>query len=212
MPADAPEDQVWYAGDVSSAADADGFVDTAERTLGGLDVLVNCAGVASRAPVHEITEEQWDRVMDVNLKGTFLCSRAALRVLTEQPGGGVIINLASQAGVRIEPGMASYCASKAAVLQFTRSLALEYAPRVRANAVCPGLIETAMVQAAFAAYAEQSGRTYEDVREERRSVIPLGRFQSAKNLSDSVLFLASDAASEITGVVFDVSGGEMIPR
>lgn len=212
LPPEIPTDQRWWGGDVSSAEDVARFMSEAARDLGGIDVLVNCAGVASRAPVHEIDEAAWDRVMNVNLKGTFLSVRAALPFMLDQPNGGVVINLASQAGVRVEPGMSSYCASKAAVLQFTKSVALEYSPRVRANAVCPGLIETQLVQAAFAEYAEHAQKTYEEVREERRSIIPMGRFQTPKNLSDSVLFLASDAASEITGAVFDVSGGEMIHR
>jgi NAD(P)-dependent dehydrogenase (short-subunit alcohol dehydrogenase family) len=212
LPKEVHQDRLWWAGDVSSAEDVDGFMAGTLRELGGVDVLVNCAGVASRAAVHEIAEDAWDRVMNVNLKGTFLSVRAVLPVMIDQPGGGVIINLASQAGVRVEPGMSSYCASKAAVIQFTKSVALEYSPRIRANAVCPGLIETELVQNAFADYAKQSGKSYDEVRDERRSVIPLRRFQTPKNLSDSVLFLASDSASEITGAVFDVSGGEMIPR
>lgn len=211
-PDEVREDLWWWAGDVSSAEDVDGFMAGAVRELGGVDVLVNCAGVASRASVHEMAEHDWDRVMNVNLKGTFLTTRAVLPVMMDQPSGGVIINLASQAGVRVEPGMSSYCASKAAVIQFTKSVALEYAPHIRANAVCPGLIETALVRSAFAEYAAQSGMSYDEVRDERRSIIPMGRFQTPKNLSDSVLFLASASASEITGAVFDVSGGEMIPR
>jgi NAD(P)-dependent dehydrogenase (short-subunit alcohol dehydrogenase family) len=210
LPDGARAGQFWWEGDVSSASDVDGFMSETRRVLGGVDVLVNCAGVASHAQVHEIAEEAWDRVMDVNLKGTFLTTRAVLPIMIGQADGGVIINLASQAGLRVEAGMSSYCASKAAVLQFTKSVALEYAPQIRANAVCPGLIETDLVQRAFSEYAAQAGKTYEQVRGERRSVIPMGRFQTPKNLSDSVLFLASDAASQITGAVFDVSGGEMI--
>jgi NAD(P)-dependent dehydrogenase (short-subunit alcohol dehydrogenase family) len=203
---------LWTTGDVRSSDDVDWFVQSTREELGHIDVLINCAGAVSRAPVEDITDEDWATVIDVNLTGTFRCTRAALKVMTGQARGGCVVNVASQAGIRVEPMMAHYSASKAAVLQFTKSVALEYAPIVRVNSICPGLIETSMVRESLAGYAKNAGLTYDEAVTARRKEIPMGRFQSAKNLSDGVLFLASSAAGEITGANLDVSGGELIPR
>ncbi|WP_413188820.1 SDR family NAD(P)-dependent oxidoreductase [Paraburkholderia sacchari] len=164
-------------------------------------------GVASRPS----TSEDWERVIGVNLTATFKCTRTALGVMRSQESG-VIVNVASQAGVRVQPNMAHYSASKAAVLQFTKSVALEYAPTIRCNSITPGLIETGLVRQAWTEYAEQVGITFEEARAQRLRVIPLQRFQTAKNVSDGVLFLASKEACTITGTNLDVSAGELIPR
>ncbi|SPT51239.1 SDR family NAD(P)-dependent oxidoreductase [Actinomadura madurae] len=211
-PETARSEDLWTIGDVRSSDDVNTFIAATERTHSRIDVLVNCAGAVGRAPVHEISDTEWARMIEVNLTGTFRCTRAALGVLRNQEGGGVVINVASQAGVRVEPFMAHYSAAKAAVLQFTKSVALEYAPAIRCNSICPGLIKTPMVHESLSGYAAQAGISYEKAVEERRSVIPLQRFQSARNLSDGVLFLASPQASEITGTNLDVSGGDLIPR
>ena len=211
-PEAAHSDDLWTVGDVRSTPDVDMFIAATAAVLGRLDVLVNCAGALSRGRVEELSDAEWEDVLGVNLTGTFRCTRAALRVMRTQPEGGVIINVASQAGVRVEPLMAHYSASKAAVLQFTRSVALENAPAIRCNSICPGLIETKLVRDSLADYATQAGMSYDEALEERRSVIPLQRFQSAEDLADGVLFLASRQAAAITGANLDVSGGEMIPR
>lgn len=206
------EQRRHFGCDVTSESDVERWVGQTLDNYGKIDVLINCAGTLSRAPVHEITSAEWDRVFAVNVRGTFLPTRSVLQVMLKQPPGGVIINIASQAGVRVEPLMAHYSASKAAIIQFTKSVALEYAPHVRCNTVSPGLVETTLVQRSLGEYARTAGISYAEAVEQRKATIPMKRFQTAHNLADGVLFLASERASEITGVNLDVTGGELIPR
>ena len=160
-----------------------------------------------RAPVEEIEVADWDQVFAVNVRGTFLGTKAVIPPMRSQQSGGVIINIASQAGIRVEPFMSHYSASKAAVIQFTKAVALENAPRIRCNTVCPGLVETAVVRKSLGEYAAKEGIPYAEAVVQRQSTIPMGRFQTADNLADAVLFLVSDHASEITGATLDVTGG-----
>ncbi|WP_321794716.1 SDR family oxidoreductase [Caballeronia sp. J97] len=202
---------LWTVGNIVQTSDANAFVESTRERFGALHVLVNCAGAVGRSMVHAIEDDDWDRVVGVNLTATFKCTRAALKIMRSQEGG-VIVNVASQAGVRVQPNMAHYSASKAAVLQFTKSVALEYAPKIRCNSVTPGLIETPLVRQAWIEFANQVGITFEEARAQRLSVIPLQRFQTAQNVSDGILFLASKEACTITGTNLDVSAGELIPR
>jgi 3-oxoacyl-[acyl-carrier protein] reductase len=164
--------------------------------FGRLDVLVNNAGITRDGLLIRMKEEDWDRVIEVNLKGTFHCSKAALGVMIKQRSGR-IISIASIVGVMGNSGQANYAASKAAILGFTKSVAREYANRgVTANAVAPGFIKTAMTE-----------RLPADVQTRLLDQIPLGRLGTPDDIAQAVAFLASDAAAYITGQVIHVNGG-----
>lgn len=163
---------------------------------GRLDVLVNNAGITRDGLLIRMKEEDWDRVIEVNLKGTFHCTKAALGVMIKQRSGR-IISIASIVGVMGNSGQANYAASKAAILGFTKSVAREYANRgVTANAVAPGFIKTAMTE-----------QLSEDVQARMREQIPLGRLGTPEDVAEAVAFLASDAAAYVSGQVIHVNGG-----
>jgi 3-oxoacyl-[acyl-carrier protein] reductase len=163
---------------------------------GRLDVLVNNAGITRDGLLIRMKEEDWDRVIEVNLKGTFHCTKAALGVMIKQRNGR-IISIASIVGVMGNSGQANYAASKAAILGFTKSVAREYANRgVTANAVAPGFIKTAMTE-----------QLSEDVQARMREQIPLGRLGTPEDVAEAVAFLASDAAAYVSGQVIHVNGG-----
>lgn len=192
----------FLEGDVRSDGDCRGAVRGALAALGRLDVLVNSAGVIFRnRTVEEHTESEWDDTFDTNVKGAFLMCRAALPALRESRGA--VVNLASYVGLVGFKGAAAYAASKAAVVNFTRTLALDYAAEgVRANCVCPGSVDTDMIRSAW----EATG----DVAAAARAWAgkhPLGRIATAEEVADVILFLASDDASFVTGVALPVDGG-----
>jgi len=181
--------------DVTNRADAQALTQKAIEAFGGVDILVNNAGFYPSALVIEIDEAEWDLVMAVNLKGTFLCSQAAAKPMMAHRSG-VIINIASVDGKMRTTGNAHYAAAKAGVISFTRTLACELAPyNVRVNAVCPGWIATETMKA-------KSDRWRQAIEE-----IPVGRLGIPDDVAEAVLFLASDAASYITGETLDVNGG-----
>lgn len=185
-------------GDVSRAADVERLVAAAERELGGLDVLVNNAGIFPRSPLLELTEQDWDRVHAVNLKGAFLCVQAVARRLVARNAAGAIVNLASSAAYRGAPRGAHYVASKAGVVGLTRAAALELAPLgVRVNAVAPGLTDTAQPRAGHGE-AELAAMGLQ---------VPLGRMARPADVAAVTVFLASDEARHITGQVVHVNGG-----
>ena len=190
--------------DVTDAAQVAATMTGATERFGRVDVLVNNAGVSTVSPVAQLSERDWDRVIDVNVKGAFLCSRA---FAAQAPAGGAIVTVASQAAKRGVANIAHYCAAKAAQVGFTRALALELAPAVRVNAVCPGIVETELVAEQLAAQAGASGRGEREVRDSWLGEVPLGRFQPASEVVAAVLFLASAEAAEITGEALNVSGG-----
>jgi NAD(P)-dependent dehydrogenase (short-subunit alcohol dehydrogenase family) len=195
---------VPVACDVTDADQVAAAMACATERFGPVDVLVNNAGVSTVSPVAQVSERDFDRVVDVNLKGAFLCSRA----FAAQAGArGSIVTVASQAGKRGVANIAPYCAAKAAQIGFTRALALELAPAVRVNAVCPGIVETELVTEQVRSQAEARGRSADEVRAGWLAEVPLGRFQPASAVAAAVLFLASDEAGEITGEALNVSGG-----
>ena len=193
--------------DVRDSAQISALVQATLDRFGRIDVLVNNAGVISLAPITTMSEEQWDRVLDVNLKGTFLCSKAVAPHMAERRSG-CIINMSSVAGKRGQPGLAHYCASKFAVIGFTQTLALEMAAaNVRANAVCPGEVDSAMWREhLLPALAAARGSTPEEAWEQfTRERVPLGRPQTAEDIGQAVVFLCR--ADNITGAALNVNGG-----
>ena len=188
-------------GDVSIAAKAEAMIAAVARALGRLDVLVNNAGVYPRVPFLDMKESDWDLVLDVNLKGSFLCAQAAARVMVQGGRGGVIVNLASQA-VRGAVLGVHYSASKSGVIGMTRAMALELAPHnIRVNAMAPGLTDTAQ---------PRYGNSEEGLAALARAV-PLGRMAQPEEIADVIVFLASDAARYITGQTINVNGGSYMP-
>ena len=192
---------VAFAADVSMAKDAEAMVKFAEESCGRLDIIFNNAGVFfdDDGSVTETTEETWDRVIDINLKGVFLGCKYAIPALL-RAGGGSIINTASfVAIVGAAVPQIAYTASKGGVLSMTREIAVEFARQnIRANALCPGPVETPLLQELLA----------DPARRQRRLVhIPPGRFARAEEMANAALFLASDESSYVNGATFMVDGG-----
>ncbi len=192
--------------DVTNRTSVQSLVQSTIRQFGRLDILVNNAGVNSVYRFADLPESEWDRIMDVNAKGTFLCSQAVVSHMRERQGG-VIVNISSQAARRGEPLIAHYCAAKAAVIGLTRALALEAAPEVRVNCVCPGTIKTAMVESAWKRQAALLGVETSALAQMAVDRTPLHRLQEPIDVAEAVMFLASDAARQMTGQVLHVSGG-----
>ena len=187
--------------DVSSLASIEHGVRQAAEALGGLDVLVNNAGVAESERALSVSEAQWDNQLDVNLKGCFFTAQAAAKVMSAQPQGGAIVNIASILGHRVAGGVSAYAASKAGVIQLTKALALEWArDRIRVNALCPGYIETDINRDFFATEAGLN----------LIKRIPQRRLGQPEELDGALLLLASTAGSYITGSTIEVDGGHLV--
>lgn len=192
--------------DVTFSGPCAGMVDAAVTAWGGVDILVNCAGVLERLPVPDTSEDAWDRVMDVNVKGTFLPCKFAIPVMARQ-GRGSIVNLASGAALVGNPNLAAYSASKGAVLLLTKCMAADHArDGIRVNCVCPGNIDTEMNRAFFRASADP-GRA----REAAASAAPLGRLGTAEEVAAQIAFLCSDACAFMTGAAIVLDGGLTLP-
>ena len=182
--------------DVSSAADVTKLVETAVANYGRVDILVNNAGIARDQLLLRMSDEDWDAVLNVNLKSVFLCTRAVLRQMIKQRWGR-IISISSIVGIVGNPGQANYASAKAGIIGFTRTIAREVGSRgITANAIAPGFIETKMTQ--------QLG---EEQRQELMRRIPLGCLGSPRDVAEAVAFLASEEARYITGQVLGVDGG-----
>ncbi|MBI3962010.1 MAG: SDR family oxidoreductase [Deinococcus sp.] len=185
--------------DVTRKADAERLVAASLERWGALDILVNNAGVASIISTEECSEEEWRRVLDINLTGVFLCSQAAAQIMLPR-GQGSIVNTASVFGPLGVPRRAAYCASKAGVIGLTKALAVEWAGRgVRVNAINPGYVRTTIDTGTV------DIRDYSDADVQRRT--PLGRYGRVDELAAAALFLASGESSYLTGAVLNVDGG-----
>ncbi|WP_239615032.1 SDR family NAD(P)-dependent oxidoreductase [Cohnella mopanensis] len=194
--------------DVTAQQDADALIRTAVEVFGGVDILVNNSGTSTMDYVTDIKESDWDKVMDVNAKGVYLVSQAGAKQMLRQGHGGRIINIASQAGKNGYRCMGNYCASKHAVLGFTKVMAVELAKeQILVNAVCPGIVETDMKRRERVEGAALRGMSPEDILAEDRSQVPLGRTAQPEDVANVVLFLASPLSSYMTGQAINVTGG-----
>ena len=188
-------------GDVSLVADAERLAREAFERFGRLDMLVCNAGLWEGAPLEEMSEESWGRVLDTNLKGTWAVCRAVVPYMKRQGAGRVVI-VSSTAGQRGEANYSNYAASKGGQISFAKSLAVELAPRgINVNAVAPGWVWTEMTVEALSA---------EGARREAEATIPLGRVASADDVARPIVFLCSDWAGHITGEILNVNGGSVL--
>lgn len=181
---------------VSIEEDVTNMIKTIEKELGSVDILVNNAGVTKDNLLIRMKEDEWDEVMNVNLKGTFLCTKAVSRSMMKKRYGK-IINITSVVGIMGNAGQGNYSASKAGVIGFTKSMAKELASRgIRVNAIAPGFIETDMTES-----------LNDEIKEAMINAIPLNSFGSPKDIANVVIFLASENSDYITGQVISVDGG-----
>jgi NAD(P)-dependent dehydrogenase (short-subunit alcohol dehydrogenase family) len=193
-------DGLFVKADVSRAADVEALVQKTVEKFGRLDIAFNNAGIEEAfVPITDESEENWDRVIDINLKGTWLCLRSEIRQMLKQTGGGAIVNMSSVAGLMGAAGSAAYAASKHGVIGLTKSTALETAKNgIRINAVCPAVIETPM-----------GARLFSDpgIQKFILGLHPIGRFGKPMEIAEAVLWMCSDRASFMTGNSLVLDGG-----
>lgn len=188
--------------DVTQSKDIAAALEEVERAFGGLNVLVNNAGMLSVSTIESISEADWDRVIATNLKGPFLMCRAALPAL-RRSGGGSIINVGSVLGLVAMKDRAAYCASKGGVTLLTKGMAMDHAhENIRVNCICPSIVETELVKGLFSATEEGK-----KARENRIEALPLGRLGRPADIAELAVFLASDESSWMTGTAIPVDGG-----
>lgn len=195
-----------FAADITDPASVESAIEEAVSVLGGIDTLVNNAGVECVGRLEEMPTETVRRGVDVNLLGTLFVSRFAIPHLAKSKRAS-IVNLASQAAKRGTAQVSVYSAAKAGVLGWARSASLDLAPTIRVNSVCPGIVDTAMIERHYENVFELEGIPPELAKQEFESLIPLGRTQKPTDIANAILFLASPLASEITGQALNVCGG-----
>jgi len=185
-----------YGVNVAEGESVTAGVKAIQKDFGKIDILVNNAGITKDGLLIRMSEDDWDAVLNVNLKGTFLCTKAVMRGMMKQRSG-TIVNIASVIGLMGNAGQANYAASKGGVISFSKTVGKELASRnVRCNAVAPGFIRTAMTDALD-----------EEVQSKMKELIPLSRFGEPEDVANVVLFLASDASAYVTGQVISTCGG-----
>lgn len=185
-----------FKADVSNSSDVASLFDLTIKEFGKIEILVNNAGITRDGLLLRMKEEDWDQVININLKGTFLCSKEAVKIMSKNRYGR-IINIASVVAFMGNPGQANYSASKAGIVGLTKTVAKEYASRgITVNAVAPGFITTAMTEA-----------LPEGVKQEMLKAIPMGRFGNVDDVANAVLFFAQPESGYITGQVIHVNGG-----
>ena len=182
--------------DVANPKEIEQMVQSILERFGQIDILINNAGITRDKLILRMTEEEWDAVLDINLKGTFLCTRAVIRHMAKRRFGK-IVNIASVVGLMGNAGQANYSASKAGVIGLTKTLAREFAQRgIHVNAIAPGYIETPMTDA-----------IPEKAKEEMKRMIPMERLGRPEDVAEGALFLVSEASSYITGQILNINGG-----
>jgi NAD(P)-dependent dehydrogenase (short-subunit alcohol dehydrogenase family) len=187
---------LFRPGDVSNSEQMKALIDDTVKQFGGLDIVVNSAGVRTNGSITEITEEQWDRTIDVNLKGVFVVSRLAIPEMIKR-GGGVILNIGARSGMAGQAGRAAYCASKGGMTTLTEAMAMDYArEKIRVNCICPGPTRTPMVDTST---PEKLARY--------KTRVPVGRIGEPEDIAYAALYLASDEASMVTAAILPVDGG-----
>jgi NAD(P)-dependent dehydrogenase (short-subunit alcohol dehydrogenase family) len=187
---------IFRAGDVSDSKQMRALVEDTVQEFGGVDIVVNSAGVRTNGSITEISEEDWDRTLDTNLKGVFVLSRIAVPEMIKR-GGGVIINIAARSGIAGQAGRAAYCASKGGMITLTEAMAMDYArQKIRVNCICPGPTRTPMVDTST---PEKLARY--------NTRVPLGRIGEPDDVAYAALYLASDEASMVTAAILPVDGG-----
>ena len=192
-------------GNIGTVAGCESAVETAIEAFGGLDILVNNAGVGAGRPIADCDEAMWDWHCDVNLKGLFFCCRAAIPEL--QKSNGNIVNIASDAGLMGVPGITVYCGTKGGVVNMTRAMALEIAPDVRVNCICPGYVDTDMIRISVKKKPDPEAAWQKMI-----DYAPLKRIGSTAEIAHAVLYLASHEARFITGTSLAIDGGSTAGR
>jgi NAD(P)-dependent dehydrogenase (short-subunit alcohol dehydrogenase family) len=193
---------IFFQVDVSNEKEVEALIQKTIAAYSHLDVLVNNAGIELAKKITETTEAEWDHLMNVNLKGVFLCSKAAIPAMRNN-GGGIIVNVASELGLVGGSEIAAYCASKGGVVQLTKAMAIDHvADNIRVNCVCPGPVATALLESIIA--------TSPDPEKERQSIVTktlMKRLAQPEEIANAILFLGSEESSYMTGSVVAVDGG-----
>lgn len=187
---------LFRAGDVGNSSEMKALIDETVKEFGGIDIVVNSAGVRTNGSITEITEEAWERTLDTNLKGAFVVSRLAIPEMKKR-GGGVVLHIAARSGMLGQAGRAAYCASKGGLITLTEAMAMDHAPdHIRVNCICPGPTRTPMVDTS----APEKLARY-------KARVPLGRIGEPEDVAQAALYLASDEASFVTAAILPVDGG-----
>jgi len=195
------ENALLVKADVSTVEGAQALIGRAIAEFGRLDVLINNAAMVIDRPILDMTQSEWDSVVSVNLRGAFLCSQMAARQMMSQDEGGVILNIGSSTGIRARKNGANTCASKAGLMLLTQCLALELAPKVRANTIIPGLVATDETVKRF-------DLANPAVRKAREQAVPMQRLGTPEDVADAVMLMLADQSQFITGQKIVVDGGQ----
>ena len=187
---------LFRAGDICDSAQMKALIDDTVKQFGGLDILVNSAGVRTNGSITEITEDDWDRTLDTNLRAVFVASRLAIPEMKRR-GGGVILHIAARSGMLGQAGRAAYCASKGGMVTLTEAMAMDHAQdKIRVNCICPGPTRTPMVDTST---PEKLARY--------KTRVPIGRIGEPEDVAYAAVYLASDEASMVTAAILPVDGG-----